>query len=94
MRESLFVSNADPNKLVVVPSLSFLLRHSASGSLILFDLGIRKHLTEYTPRTQTSIQRYFGPCKGDPDVVDSLKSLHSPLEPKDISHVILSHIHW
>jgi glyoxylase-like metal-dependent hydrolase (beta-lactamase superfamily II) len=94
LREHLFVSEGDPDKVLLVPSLSFLLRSSSSSNVILFDLGIKKDRTGYSPGTQSSLDNYFSPCKGDPDVVDSLKKQASPLGPKDITHVILSHIHW
>jgi len=92
MREHLFVSDPDPEKVTVVPSLCFLMRRSTSGEAILFDLGIKKDMKGYSPITQSSLKTSFAPCKGDPDVTDSLKKV--ALEPGDITHVILSHIHW
>jgi len=94
LREHLFVSDGDPDKVLPVPSLSFLLRSSSSANAILFDLGIKKDPTGYSPSTQSSLDSHFSPCKGDPDVVDSLNKQAGPLDPKDITHVILSHIHW
>jgi hypothetical protein len=91
LREHLMVEGGDPSKVTIAPSLSFLMQHASSGRSILFDLGIKKRLTEYSPTTQATFP-IFEPCKADTDVVDSLRSLS--LEPKDISHVFISHVHW
>ena len=92
LREHMFVSDPEPDKMNIVPSLSFLLRASSSKTMILFDLGIKKELKEYSPNTQLSIMNR--PCAANPDVNDSLKMQSNPLSPEDITHVILSHIHW
>lgn len=93
LRERLFVSDPHPDKFIIVPSLSFLLQAS-SGKAILFDLGIKKDLREYSPKTHLSIINYFSPCNANPDVIGSLKTQSNPLGPEDITHVIISHIHW
>ena len=44
-----------------VPTLSFLLRHSASGKLLLFDLGIRRDYRNLPPVPAKQMQESFGP---------------------------------
>ncbi|KAJ5814454.1 uncharacterized protein N7503_001204 [Penicillium pulvis] len=93
--EQLFVTDADPNRRVTVPSLSFLIRHPSRGSepstRLLFDLGMKRNPEEFPPLMQTHI-RNRQPTILYPDVGDSLRA--GGLDPAEIEMVILSHVHW
>lgn len=82
-------SNPDARRLV--PSLAFLLKHSVSGSLVLFDLGSRK-LDDLSPAARSRVKSYFSPFSLDKDVAETLKD--GGVEPRDINTVIISHVHW
>jgi hypothetical protein len=92
--EYMVVSDPEPDKTFVAPALSFLLRHSSSGTNILFDLGIKKDLSDYAPSTQKGIIRILSPCSGDPGLVDSLRDSGTGVSPADVSIIFISHIHW
>lgn len=74
-----------------VPALSFLLRHSVSGTTILFDLGIRSDHTHLPPALVKRIQSMFV-VDIPQDVVASLAK--GGLQPDDINYVCYSHLHW
>ncbi|BCS24983.1 MBL fold metallo-hydrolase [Aspergillus puulaauensis] len=78
-----------------VPSLSFLIQHTdqqtSKTTRILFDLGIRKVLTDYAERIYKHAMTRQ-PLSGVPDTVESLAA--GGLSPDDIDLVILSHLHW
>jgi glyoxylase-like metal-dependent hydrolase (beta-lactamase superfamily II) len=92
--EEFVVSDPTPGGRLPVPSLAFLLRHSSSNFNVLFDLGIKKDLTLYAPASLDWIKENFEPTSGDPDVLDSLQNSGTGLSPTDITHIVLSHIHW
>lgn len=92
LADHMFVSPADPNAYRIAPSLAFVLRHSVSGSYVLFDLGMKKNLEEYTPIDQTSFKTRFYPCVVNKDIAESLNECS--LNPSDVDTVILSHVHW
>jgi len=92
--EEMFVSDPEKGHKRQLPALSFLLQHSDSKTNILFDLGIKKDVSQYAPATRAMIDRFFRPCGADPDVVRSLQESEAKLAPTDITHVILSHVHW
>ncbi|KAK0622416.1 hypothetical protein B0T14DRAFT_563868 [Immersiella caudata] len=98
--ERLFVTDADPERNTTVPSLSFLIQHpspppgrpSATQTNIVFDLGIKRDLTGYTPAQQAHIAQRQ-PIITSPDCADSLR--RGGLDPAhDIDLTLLSHIHW
>ena len=93
--EKLFITDADPEKRLTVPSLCFLIQHqSQSGqkSKIVFDLGLKRDLTGY-PEPQQAHIKNRQPTILHPDCADSLR--HGGLDPaKDIDYVIPSHLHW
>ncbi|KAK0723388.1 hypothetical protein B0T26DRAFT_643587 [Lasiosphaeria miniovina] len=107
--ERLFVTDADPDLRATVPSLSFLVRHTApSGATtaVLFDLGVKRNIDGYTPAQRAHIAQRQ-PVVVSPDCADSLRRGHSPtatdgeqqqlllLDPTtDVDVVILSHVHW
>ncbi|KAF3765550.1 hypothetical protein M406DRAFT_60249 [Cryphonectria parasitica EP155] len=90
----LFIQNVSKTDRSLVSSLSFLLVHEDSSSgpkNILFDLGLRRNLQEYiTPIREHLHTRQ--PMSTSPDVQQSL--IDGGVQPLDISHVILSHVHW
>ncbi|KAK4160584.1 putative 3-hydroxyisobutyrate dehydrogenase protein [Cladorrhinum sp. PSN259] len=91
--ESLFVTDANPNKRSTVPSLSFLIQHPTHRNII-FDLGIKRNLEKYTPAQQAHISQRQ-PTITSPDCAESLRNNSNPLDPeKDINYIILSHVHW
>lgn len=94
LREAMLVSDTDPEQRVTVPAVAFLLQHSSKKHSVLFDLGINKDITKYSPAAQDRIKTYFQPCSADPDVVDSLEASGAALTAEKISHVIISHVHW
>lgn len=91
--EHLFVTDADPNRRVTVPSLSFLIQHPSRGSetptRLLFDLGMKRNQEQFPPLMQTHI-RNRQPTILYPDVGDSLRA--GGLDPAEIEMVILSHV--
>ena len=98
--ERLFITEADPEKANLVPSLSFLIQHpSASPSRegsrntnLVFDLGVKRDLDAYTP-SQSLHTNQRKPIIVDPDCAKSLRK--GSLEPgRDIDFVIISHVHW
>jgi glyoxylase-like metal-dependent hydrolase (beta-lactamase superfamily II) len=92
--EEMLVSDSEPDRRLDVPALSFLLRHTGTKANVLFDLGIKKDLSKYAPAAQERIKQLFSPCKADPDVVQSLQDCEAKLAPTDITHIIVSHVHW
>lgn len=92
-----FVTDPDPEKRTTVPSMCFLIEHpetdSSKPTRLVFDLGIKRDLTEYSqPATQHHITTRQ-PVYSSADTRSSL--LSGGLDPaKDIEYVILSHIHW
>lgn len=96
--ESLFVTDANPEKKATVPSLCFLIQHPSLGNNgretmnVLFDLGLKRDLNEYTPAMASHIANRQ-PVITDPDCAASLRA--GGLEPDtDIDIVMLSHVHW
>lgn len=90
----LFVSGAADDECSRVPSLSFLVAHQSPESgqrLILFDLGLRRDTSTYTPKIQSHLRNRL-PMEALPDVRQSL--LDGGLDPAAIDEVILSHVHW
>ncbi|KAL6867102.1 Metallo-hydrolase/oxidoreductase [Trichoderma novae-zelandiae] len=103
--EHMFVTDADPEKKTLVPSLSFLIRHpEPDGSLtnLVFDLGVKRDL-QYTPAQQEELDTWR-PINTDTDcaqslrngVADAVKADDGPLlDPTtDIDYIIISHAHW
>ncbi|KAI0267007.1 hypothetical protein BC834DRAFT_842728 [Gloeopeniophorella convolvens] len=60
-----------PEAKATVPSLCFLLRHSATGATLLFDLGLRKDRA-YPPAVRALLDVSFPPVIVAQDVADSL----------------------
>ncbi|EIW52357.1 Metallo-hydrolase/oxidoreductase [Trametes versicolor FP-101664 SS1] len=90
LRMRLFVAGSGPNKSVMSPSLSFSLRHSASGDHLLFDLGIRKKWQTHPPAVQ---QLNAGrEVLALQSVDESLRK--GGIEPANVNTVIISHLHW
>ncbi|KAH9989596.1 hypothetical protein F4779DRAFT_632161 [Xylariaceae sp. FL0662B] len=110
--DSLFVTGADPAERTTVPSLSFLIRHpspsparSSDVTNLIFDLGVKRDLSCYTPAQQVHVSQRQ-PIVINPDCASSLRNgagsstsnfqeeaaLMNP--ERDINIVILSHVHW
>ena len=95
--EHLFVTDADPEKRVTVPSLAFLIKHPSKSTpsqpaTILFDLGLKRDLSAYPKAMHAHIAKRQ-PCSASPDAAASLRAAN--LDPEsDIDYVILSHTHW
>lgn len=86
----LFLDNADPGSRIIVPSLSFLLRHSKTNETLLFDLGFRQDLWNYPSSiTKLGLEKVITVPQ---DVVGSLA--RGGLSPSDIKAVCLSHCHF
>lgn len=97
--ERLFITDPeDAEKKVTVPSLCFLVKHPSLGNNgrdtmnVIFDLGVKRDLTKYTPAQQAHIANRQ-PVITDPDCAASLRA--AGFDPEfDIDIVILSHVHW
>lgn len=94
--EKLFVTDADPEKLATVPSLSFLIQHPSSTEPskkdnLVFDLGLKRDFSGYREAQQHHIAQRQ-PTIVSPDVGESLRI--GGLDPKDVDTVVLSHVHW
>ncbi|THH16643.1 hypothetical protein EW146_g4025 [Bondarzewia mesenterica] len=76
----------------IAPALSFLLRHSKTNSTMLFDLGYRRDYQNYPPAVVRRVNSLFQPLSIPQDVAESLSK--GGLPPTEISHVLLSHVHW
>lgn len=91
----LFIADAAETDRSLVPSLSFLITHQDAAANqrtnIVFDLGLRRDVQGYIPSIQEHIQTRQ-PMDTLPDVRQSLEEGGVPTG--DISHVILSHVHW
>lgn len=79
--ESLFVTDADPEKRATVPSLSFLIRHPSPSpkqagarhvTNLVFDLGVKRDLNGYPPKQREHIAQRR-PITTDPDCAASLR---------------------
>ena len=90
--DSVVVSPATPGARRYVPSLAFVLRHSVSGTYVLFDLGVRKDSNNLAPAAQARVEKMFAPIKIEKDVAESLQE-HGVI-PRDINTIIISHLHW
>ncbi|KAH6975049.1 beta-lactamase-like protein [Ilyonectria sp. MPI-CAGE-AT-0026] len=74
-----------------VPSMSFFIKHPITNTRIVFDLGLRKNLSNYPANIQAHLQTRQ-PIKTIPDASDSLRA--GGLQPEDIDLVVLSHVHY
>lgn len=93
--ENLFITpttTTTPPTRTTVPSLSFLLHHAPTRTHLLFDLGLKRDTTAYTPAQQHHIAQRQ-PLVTDPDCAASLRA--GGIDPAtSIDEVILSHVHW
>ncbi|KAI0768768.1 Metallo-hydrolase/oxidoreductase [Trametes elegans] len=86
------IDTAQEGETKVIPSLSFLLRHSKSGDTFVFDLGIRKDLSTLPPAYLKRIDKMGFVTSVPQDAADSLAK--GGLAPTDITHLCLSHLHF
>ncbi|CDO72265.1 hypothetical protein BN946_scf184970.g117 [Trametes cinnabarina] len=90
LRMRLFVSGSAPTESKMCPSLAFLLRHSATGDRVVFDLGIRRNLDTHPPAVQ---QLNAGRTVVIPQTVaESLE--RGGVDPATVKTVIVSHLHF
>ncbi|KAF8502995.1 beta-lactamase-like protein [Hysterangium stoloniferum] len=87
----IFVKDVPKDEVHTVPSLSFSLRHSQSNAHLLFDLGLRKDVENFTPSTQELIKETM-PVQIPQDVSESL--IKGGIQPKDVTTIVLSHLHF
>lgn len=91
---NVFISDALETDRSLVPSLSFLLVHDdgrGERTNILFDLGLRRNVDDYIVPVRDHI-KFRQPMITLPDVRQTL--VDGGLDPSDIKHVIISHVHW
>ncbi|OAG37870.1 hypothetical protein AYO21_07976 [Fonsecaea monophora] len=74
------------------PAISFLIKHAATGKHVLFDLGTRKDLSNFSPATVRLITQPSWTVEVDKDVADILGDNGIP--PSRIDAVIWSHWHY
>ncbi|KAI8975865.1 Metallo-hydrolase/oxidoreductase [Trametes punicea] len=86
------IDTAKEGEKVVVPALSFLLRHTKNGDLFVFDLGIRKDIERLPPAYHKRISLMGFKMDVPEDAADALAK--GGLAPMDITHVCYSHIHF
>ena len=87
----LFIDPCPPEHLEMhCRSLAFLLRHSATSTYFLFDMGVRKDLENFAPAVARILLSV--PTKVPQDVKEGLEK--RGLKPDDIEYICLSHIHW
>ncbi|KAI0644582.1 beta-lactamase-like protein [Trametes meyenii] len=83
---------AEPGQRVDLPVLIFLLRHSITGELLLFDLGIRPDVENVPIGALAVLTRMGVKLQGQPDLRAALAK--GGLSPEDIKHIVISHIHF
>ncbi|KAI0364586.1 hypothetical protein BV20DRAFT_955844 [Pilatotrama ljubarskyi] len=88
---SFFIKHAAPTEVNVCPSVAFSLRHSSSGTHLVFDLGIRRDVSTYPPVVQGIIAKYM-PVDVPQTVDESL--VKGGIDPARVETVVLSHLHW
>lgn len=87
-----FVAGSDSNDVRRVPSMSWLLEHEPTGQKVIFDLGIRQDIENYTPAVFERLQNVIK-SEVSEDVFASLSQKKVDLE-SDIRAVIFSHLHY
>ena len=90
MRLSQLVDVAKAGETVDLPVLSFVLRHSRTGSVVLFDLGIRPDTAAYTGARALADTMGITPLGRD--VPAALE--RGGVSRADVKHVVISHIHF
>ena len=88
---SFFLQEAASGELVVVPAISFLLRHTSRPETFLFDLGIRPDV-ENLPLTVRSFAARMEMTFEGRNVPAALAQ--GGLQPDSIAHVVISHVHF
>ncbi|KAK3381030.1 beta-lactamase-like protein [Podospora didyma] len=95
--EQYFINPADETAYHTVPSLSFLITHPGVGNgssprRMLFDLGLRSSITDYSEPQQRHLENRKPHTIG-PGVAAALQK-PGFIGPLDIDTVILSHVHY
>ncbi|KAI0745033.1 Metallo-hydrolase/oxidoreductase [Earliella scabrosa] len=86
------IDTAQSGERAHLPSLSFLLRHTKNDDKLVFDLGIRKDVQNFTPAYLERIKHMTFDVTVPEDAVDALAK--GGLAPSDITHILVSHIHF
>ena len=86
----LFLQDADPDTAPLCPSMCWLIVHPPTNTKLMFDLGLRKDIQNYTPGVHHRLQTVISTVV-EADVFDSLAAGHLTDE---ISTVIFSHLHY
>ncbi|KIJ65712.1 hypothetical protein HYDPIDRAFT_39629 [Hydnomerulius pinastri MD-312] len=80
------------HEFVPCPSMAFSLRHSRTGFQMVFDLGVKRNMKDYTPVSQKRIEAIgFSPVVKQ-SVAESLQK--GGVAPEQVDAVIVSHLHW
>ena len=87
---SFFLQEAAPGELVVVPAISFLLRHTSRSDTFLFDLGIRPDPENLTGAGITTAKMRM--VLEGRDIPAALEK--GGLSRTEVKHVAISHIHF
>lgn len=88
---NLFVDGAE-SSIRKVPTMSWVIEHKAMRKRVLFDLGIRKDIENYTPGIFHRLRNVIR-VEVQQDVAESLTQ--QCIDPRtEIDAVIFSHLHW
>ncbi|KAI0717290.1 beta-lactamase-like protein [Cerioporus squamosus] len=85
------VDVAKGDEMTDLPVLSFLLRHSRTGDILLFDLGIRPDVENYSTGA-LELSRKMGMTLQGRDIPAALE--RGGVSRADVKRVVLSHIHF
>ncbi|TBU30188.1 Metallo-hydrolase/oxidoreductase [Dichomitus squalens] len=88
---SIFLEKVPPSEFVVVPSISFLLRHTSRPETFVFDLGIHKHWATLDPALRAEYDALGADMTVPEDVADALRK--GNLDPADVTYASISHAH-
>ncbi|KAH7909074.1 beta-lactamase-like protein [Hygrophoropsis aurantiaca] len=86
------LADALPSEVQIFPSLAFSLRHSGSGTNVVFDLGIKRDIQAYPPGVHDRIAKFQFEPSVKQSVSESLAIGGIP--PEEVDIVVLSHLHW
>jgi glyoxylase-like metal-dependent hydrolase (beta-lactamase superfamily II) len=88
----MFVKGAEKSEIQPCPSMSWLLTHPPTGTNVIFDLGLPKDISCFTPAVQERL-RTLVTIEIKEDVYDGLAAFGIDAR-KDVDTVILSHLHY
>ncbi|KMP04806.1 hypothetical protein CIRG_04487 [Coccidioides immitis RMSCC 2394] len=89
---NLFVEGASAEEILVCPSMSWLITHRPTNTKIIFDLGLRRDIQNYTPSVYERLKTVV-PVVVKEDAFDSLAK--AGVDPAtDVDIVMFSHLHY